>query len=129
VGPSDAETLEGQAEWHEAVYYAVVESYRDETGTPRHRTVETLGTTSPGERARLMRSLARDDEEVVATYRAQARMWPAGSPQRAYYESYADFRAERIAGNLASAAHYDRLQRKLDARRQRGTRKRRRGRA
>lgn len=84
--PRRWETEDG---WREEVYYAVVESYRDERGRPRHRTIAPLGTRSmPGEVARdrraqaeIARAMAEDarvDGEAEAAWAAEQEEWLEG---------------------------------------------------
>lgn len=56
--------------WHEAVYYFVMESYRDAGGTPRQRTIEALGSVPPRAYLRYWRGRLRHT-------RAEARRWAA----------------------------------------------------
>jgi hypothetical protein len=57
--------------WRAETYYAVVESYRDDKGRPRHRTVATLGTApTPEARAgdlRMEAGFAREDAAYLTS--------------------------------------------------------------
>jgi hypothetical protein len=57
----------GDDGWRERTYYAVVKSYRDDKGRPRHKTVLALGTEpTPLDRANLLREEAGAVRERVA---------------------------------------------------------------
>jgi hypothetical protein len=103
----------------EAVYYSVVESYRDEAGRPRHRTILALGThPTPSAWARALREEAR----VV---RARAEWWASRAADYAergavvsarHNEVEARELREEAADIEATAESLQGLQRQLDVR-------------
>lgn len=88
--------------WHEAVYYFVVESYRDTEGRPRQRTIEALGSDPPSSylpywkdrlrltRAEVRRWAAEASDEILPERRrrAEARV--------AFYEEESKIARARI---------------------------------
>lgn len=112
--------------WRQAVYYFVIESYRDpEDGTPRQRTVEALGRVPPEGHVRYWRSRVSETLDLADQNAAAAEAEEDAEEHARFARREAFYRRE-AAQAMSNVERYEALQRTLaesDKRRRREKRR------
>jgi hypothetical protein len=84
-------------------YYQVVESYRDQTGTPRHRTVASLGRhPSPADALAAARKALAGARRELARWEELAAAHPAFAGRRTEAEATLRRRIARLEAQIAT---------------------------